>query len=160
MYAHHTYLLALLREVVNGLVSSLSGRTHEDDNTLCVLCTVVVEKVVLTACYLGQLLQIVLHHLRHLIVSGVASLTMSEECLGVLCRTACHRMLRSKSTVTEALDILRIHEFGHILLIYHLYLVVLMRSTESVEEVDERDVSLERGKMRSSRKVHHFLHRA
>ena len=94
MYSHHTNLLTLSYEVVDSLAGSLGGRTHEDDDALGILCSVVVEEVILTAGNLADLLHVVLHNLRHLVVGSVASLTMCEEGLGVLSSTASHRALR------------------------------------------------------------------
>ena len=92
--SHHTNLLTLSYEVVDSLAGSLGGRTHEDDDALGILGSVVVEEVILTACDFAHLLHVVLHNLRHLVVGSVASLTMCEEGLGVLSSTACHRALR------------------------------------------------------------------
>ena len=38
--------------------------------------------------------------------------------------------------------------------------MILMRCTETIEEVDERNGSLQRSKMRNGRKIHDFLHGA
>ena len=40
--ADHTNLLALLEQMVDSLAGSLGGRTHEDDNVLSILSTIVV----------------------------------------------------------------------------------------------------------------------
>ena len=103
--ADHTNLLALLEQVVDSLAGSLGGRTHEDDNVLSILSTIVVEEVILTTGDLRDLAKVVFNYLRHLVVVLVASLTMGEECLGVLGSTTSNRTLRRKSAVAECLDV-------------------------------------------------------
>ena len=160
MNADHTNLLALLGQVVDSLASGLRSRTHKDDDVLGILGSIVREEVILTACNLADFAEIVLNHLRYLVVVFVASLTVCEECLGVLGSTACERTLRRERTVAEVLDVGRIYELCYVFLIHHLHLMVFVRSAETVEEVDERHVGLECCQVRNSREVHHFLHRA
>ena len=144
--------------MVDGLAGSLGGRTHEDDDALGILSSIVVEEVILTACDLADLLHVVLYNLGHLVVSGVASLTMGEEGLGVLSRTARHGTLRRECAIAEALHVGGVDELCYVLLLHDLDLVVLVRGAETVEEVDERNLRLQRSEVRHSREVHHFLH--
>ena len=68
MYVYHTYLLALRYEVVDSLLGSLAGRTHEDDDVLGVLSSVVVEAVIFTACDFCHLLTIFLYYVRNSVI--------------------------------------------------------------------------------------------
>ena len=49
VYGHHTYLFALLYHVVDSFAGSFGGGTHQDDNVLGVLRSIIVEQVILTA---------------------------------------------------------------------------------------------------------------
>ena len=157
--AHHTHLLALLEQMVDSLAGSLSGRTHEDDNVLGILSSIIVEEVILTTCDLRDLAEVVLNNLGHLVVVLVASLTMCEEGLGVLGCTAGNRTLRRKSTVAEGLDICGVNKRTDVLLVHNLNLVILVRGAESVEEVHEGHPSLKSSEVRHSCEVHNLLYR-
>ena len=156
---NHTNLLALLVQVVDSLASWLCSRTHQDDDVLSILSTIVVEEVILTASDLSHLLAVLLYNLRDCIVVRVASLTVSEECLWVLSGTASNRTLRSQSTVTEVLDELFLNQWTDVFHIHLLDLVVLVRSTETVEEVNERNLCLQCSQVRNCREVHNLLNR-
>ena len=90
VYAHHTVLLAVGVSMVNSLACSLGGRTHQDDDFLCILCAIICEQVILAACTLADCGHVLLHDGRNGIVVAVAALAVSEEGLGVLCHTLCH----------------------------------------------------------------------
>ena len=49
VYGHHTYLLALLYHVVDSFAGSFGGGTHQDDDVLGILRSIIVEQVILTA---------------------------------------------------------------------------------------------------------------
>ena len=155
--AHHTYLLALLYEVVDGLAGSLGGRTHEDDDVLGILGTIVVEEVILTAGDFGNLAQVVFHHFGHLVVVLVAGLTVGEG-LRVLGGTAGNGALGSEGTVAEGLDVGGVDELGHVFHLHHLHLMILVRGAETVEEVDEGHPGLQGSQVGNSGQVHHLLY--
>ena len=85
---------------------------------------------------------------------------MSEECLRVLSGTTRVRTLWAHGAVTESLNPLRVNERTDILHVHLLNLVVLMRSTEAVKEVDEWHRALKCGKVRHGREIHNLLYRA
>ena len=157
MNAHHTVLLAVSICVVNSLASSLRSRTHQDDDLLCILSTIVAEELILATCTFADGSHIFLHDSRNCIIVAVAALAMSEECLRILGHTLCLRMLRREGTSTELAQSLLIHEVANIVLFKKFDLLILVRGAETVEEVDERHASLECSKMSNSAEVHHFL---
>ena len=158
--ADHAVLLAVGVSIVNSLASSLRSRTHQDDDLLCILSTIVAEELVLAACALANGSHVLLYDSGNGIVVAVAALAMSKECLGILGHTLCLRMLRRESTGTELAEGLLIHEIANIVLFKELNLLILVRGAEAVEEVDEWHTSLECSKMSNSAEVHHFLHAA
>ena len=84
---------------------------------------------------------------------------MCEECFGVLSGTASNRALRAHSTVAEALDVFLVDERTDIFLIHQLNLMILVRGAETIEEVNERNASLERCEVGNGSHIHHLLNR-
>ena len=68
---------------------------------------------------------------------------MLEEYITVLMRTTSCRMLRIQCVCTELLNSVHWTHFLQILIVPLLDLLNLMRSTETIEEVDERNLALE-----------------
>ena len=159
MNCNHTYLLSLLYKEVNSLTSGLCSRPHKDDNVFSILCTIVVKEVIFTTGNLGNLTQILLNDSRNAVIVLVRSLTMREESLWVFSCTTCYRTLRSECAITEALDKLRINERTNVFHIHFFYLMVFMRSTETIEEIDERNRCFKCCQVRNCRKIHYFLNR-
>ena len=86
----------------------------------------------------------VLHHDAHqIIVSGVGGFTVLEEYVAVLMGTAHCRMLRIKRMVTERFYGIHIAHFFEICVIPLFDLLNLVRGTETVKEVDKRNLALD-----------------
>ena len=159
VYVDHTeFLITLGSLVVDDFADSLASRTHTDDDVLCIGSTVVVERTVLAAGDLADLLHIVGNDIRHCVVVTVAALAVSEEDIGVLRHTAHLRTHRAEGTLTELLNSLPINERTEILHIYRLHLLVLVRGTEAVEEVEERYAALDSSEVCYSGEVHYLLY--
>ena len=158
--ADHAVLLAVGVCVVNSLASSLRSRTHQDDDLLCILSTIVAEEFVLAACALADGGHVLLHDSGNGIVVAVAALAMSKECLGILGHTLCLRMLRREGAGTELAEGFLVDEVANVVLFKKLNLLILVRGAEAVEEVDEGNTSLESSKVSNGAEVHHFLHAA
>ena len=69
-------------------------------------------------------------------------------------------MLGRQGTGTELAQGLLVHEVTHSVLLQELHLLVLVRSAESVEEVDEGHSALNGSQVSHSTQVHNLLHRA
>ena len=67
-------------------------------------------------------------------------------------------MVRTQCVITECLDSVHICHIFQVFIIPCLNLLDLVRCTESVEEVDERNFSLDCCKMCYRSKVHNFLY--
>ena len=161
MYVDHTQLVVALGcLIVDDLADSLAGRTHTDDDVLCVSSTIVVERTILTTGDLGNLVHVVAHHISHAIVVGVAALAVCEEYIGVLCHTAHHRTHWRQCALAELLQCLHVHQRTKVFHVHYLYLLILMRSAETVEEVQERHAALDGSQVSHTCQVHHLLHAA
>ena len=137
MDRNHTNFLALLNKIVDSLASRLCGRTHQDNDVLCIFCTIIVEQVILTTSNLGNLTQILLYDSWNTIIVLIGSFTMCKESLRILCRTTGYRTLWSKRTITELLNKFRIYKRSNVFHAHLFNLMILMRSTETIEEVDK-----------------------
>ena len=157
MYVDHTYLLAALCLVVNNLAECLAYRTHCDYDILSIGSTVVVKRTVLAADNCRYLIHIIRNDIGHCIVERVAALAMSEEHVRVLSHTAHYRTLRREGTIAEFLKSLLVNQRHQHFLIHNLYLLILVRSTETIEEINKRYARSKRSQMSNTREVHHFL---
>ena len=99
MDLHNTNLLALLVQVVHGLLSSLSTGTHDDNNALSVLGTDVVVEMVLTTRNRGNGVHGVLNVLRDSVIEGLGSLIGLHPHVSSLNHTSVGRMSGAETTV-------------------------------------------------------------
>ena len=157
MYVDHTYLLAALCLVVNNLAECLAYRTHCDYDILSIGSTIVVKRTVLAADNSRNFIHVICNDIRHSIIERVAALAMSEEHVRVLSHTAHYRTLRREGTIAEFLKSLLVNQRHQHFLIYNLYLLILVRSTETIEEVDKWNARCKRCQMSYAREVHYFL---
>ena len=160
MNLHNSDLLAEAVQIIYGLERSTAYRTHSDYHSVCVRRAMVVEQLVITACYLIYLIHVILNNTRDRVVETVICLTDLEIYIRILHCCAEHRVLGVERVGTEFIQRVIIYKILEIFIIYRFDLGYLMRGPEPVEEMHERNLSLDRRKMRDSRKVHDFLHAA
>ena len=154
---NQTNLLALSGQVVDNFLSDVADGAHCDDDALCVRCAVVVEQLIVGAQLCVDLCHVLFNDARYGVVELVAGLTMLEEDVAVLVRAAHDRMLRVQSALAERLNSVHIAHLSQVAVIPNLNLLNLVRGTETVEEVDERNTGLDGCQMRNSRQVHDLL---
>ena len=143
MYGNHADLLAVLVQVVDGFTRRFSGAAHEDDDAVGILGTVIGEKVVFAACYLGDLSQIIFYNLRNVIIILVAGFSVGEEGFWIFCGSSCHRPLWRQGAVAEALDVGLVDQRQQVFFVELFNFLVLVRGAEAVEEVDKRHLCLQ-----------------
>ncbi len=124
---------------------------------LCILCAVVIEELIVCAELCVNLAHILLNNRRNCVVVLVASLTVLEEDIVVLVRTTHYGMLGVKSSVSECSNCIHIAHFLKILIIPNFDLLDLVRCTETVEEVDERNSALNCCKVSNCAEIHNLL---
>ena len=159
VYGDKTHLLALLAQIVDRLLDGLRNRTHGNNHVLGLGVTVVNEGCVLTTRDGRNLLHRLGYHVRHCIVELVASLTSLEIDIGVLGRTARYGMLGVERGSAELLQCLTVEHGRQFSLVNQLNLLNLMRGTETVEEVQEGNASLQGNDVSHTGQVHHLLNR-
>ena len=64
-----------------------------------------------------------------------------------------------ESAVAECLDVCWIYQWSDVVLVHNLNLVILVRSAEAIEEVNEWNPSLQSSEVRNGCKVHNLLNR-
>ena len=154
---HKTDLLAMCIEVVDNLFQGIAERTHADDDAIGIRCTVVVKEAIIRAKLCVDFIHIAFNDCRKLIIHRVACLTVLEEDVAVLVGTARMRMLRIQRVVTECLDGIHIAHLREVIIIPNGNLLNLMRGTEAVKEVEERNLALNGGQMGHRSKIHNLL---
>ena len=157
---NHADLFTLGSLEVDNLADSLGSRAHADDDVLSVGGSVVREGTVLAARDSGNLIHVVADDVGNGIVVRIGRLAMCKEHVGVLGHTAHLGMLGRKGTLAEFPECLLVDEGLEILLVNHLDLLILVRGTETVEEVEEGNAALEGSQVSYAGKVHHLLYGA
>ena len=157
-HLHKAHLLAVGVEVVDDLLGHVAERAHGNDHAVGVGRAVVVEQLVVGAELGVDLVHIVLHDGRKLVVEGVARLAVLEEDVAVLVRATHGGALRVERVVAERLHRVHVAHIGKIGIIPACDLLDLMRSAEAVEEVQKRDATLDGRQVRHRSQVHDFLH--
>ena len=82
---------------------------------------------------------------------------MLEEDIAVFVRAAHGRMLGVQRVLTEGRNSLHVAHFLEVGIVPDSDLLDLVGGTEAVEEVQERNLSFDRGQMRDGRQIHDFL---
>ena len=150
-------LLAVSVEVVDDFLEHVAEGAHAHDDAIGIGSAVVVEQAVIGAELLVDLLHVALDDGGKLVVDLVAGLTVLEEDIAVLVAAAGVRVLRVERVVAESLDGVHVAHLGQILVVPHGDLLDLVAGAEAVEEVKERGLALDGGKVSHRREVHDLL---
>ena len=156
-HLHQTHLLAVSVQVVDDFLSHVADGAHGDDDAVSVGSAVVVEQLVVGAQLLIDLAHVLLDDLGDSVIVGVGGLTVLEEDVAVLVRTAHHGVIGVEGAGAERSHGVHVAHLSQILVIPHGNLLDLVRGTEAVEEVDEGDTALQGSQVSHSRQVHDLL---
>ena len=157
MDLHKADLLACRNKVVDDFLDRLADGAHRDDDLVRIRRAVVVERLVVRADLLVDLVHVLDNGLRDRVVVLVAGLTCLEEDVAVLRLAAEDRVLRIQRMSSERVDRVPVEHFAEILIIPDFDLLNLVRGAEAVEEVEERDLALDCGEVRNRAEVHDLL---
>ena len=113
-------------EVVDNLFQGIAERAHADDDAIGIRCTVVVKETVIRAKLCVDLIHIAFNDCRKLIIHRIACLTVLEEDVAILVRTARMRMLRIQRMVAECLNGIHIAHLREVIIIPNGNLLNLM----------------------------------
>lgn len=125
----------------------VADRTHGDDDLCSFRIAVIIERFVICS-YLGV-------HFVHVLsddvgssqISRIAGFPVLEKGLGLFGRSHAVRMVRVESSVLESPYCVPVDHALKFIVIPHFYLLVLMGSSESVEEMKHRQSSRYSSKM-------------
>ncbi len=131
--------------------------THDHYDSVGFRVTVVLEDPVRSAGRGGQLVHRTLDGPRDRRVVGVGRLAALEEGVGVLRGAADHRMVRRQRAAAMGVDGPVGQQAGQGRVIEQRDLVQLVRGAEAVEEVQERNTGVQRGRMRDRGEVVRLL---
>ncbi|MCL4102565.1 hypothetical protein MMG03_002169 [Fibrobacter succinogenes] len=149
---YETDLFALGVEILNGVTDGAGRRAHGDDDAFCIGCTHVVNNVILTTGEGSNLVHVLLDDFRNLLVEGVHGFAALEVDVRVLGGTAHGRAVRSEAAFAASLHVLFVDDATDNAVFESFDLHDFVRSTETVEEVNERDAGFK------SRSVSHESH--
>ncbi len=125
-------------EVVHRLIDSIAYRAHCYDHVFRVRSAVIIEKPVASPGDALDFLHVSFDYGRNIVVEPVCRFPSLEVDVRVLCSSPCNGMLRIQRPCPEILHGLHIDDLCQVRVVYQAYLLVFVRSPETVEKVDER----------------------
>src|SRR5659263_22834 len=94
MNTYQTKLFTMGVQIINRFANGFSNRTHCNNNIISIGRTVIRKWMVFSARDFGNLLHVILNHIRNSIIKLVASLPCLEENIRILGSTSRYRMFR------------------------------------------------------------------
>ena len=150
-------LLTLGYQVVDDLLERVAEGAHADHDAVGIRSAVVVERLVVRADALVDLVHVGLDDVGKLVVEGVAGLAVLEERVAVLVGATGVGVLRVERVVTEGLHGTHVEHLAQLVEVPRRDLLDLVGGTEAVEEVEERGLALDGSKVRNRGKIHDLL---
>ena len=157
--SNETDFFALCCEVINNFTDSFCHRTHSDDYAFSIFSTIVIEQTIFATCDFRDFVHILLNDSRHSSIEAVRSLTVLEEYVRVFSHTTSHWAFRSQCARTECSESILVDKTSEVFILKHFNFLYFVRSTETIEEVDERHTAFDSREVSHSSEVHNFLHR-
>ena len=157
MNFNKTNFFAFFSKIVDNFFSNITDRTHGNDNTVSIRSTVVIEKTIVCTKFFVDFVDVFFYNGRKSIISRVTGFTVLEENVTIFMGTAHCRMFRIQSMSTEFLYSIHIEHIFKISIIPSFDFLDFVRSTETVEEVDESNFTFQSSKVSYRSKIHYFL---
>ena len=158
MNVDHANLLAARVEIIRRLERRLAHRADRYDNPLRVGRAVIVEQMMLAPRDLRHVRHRRLNDIGQLIIIPIDCLAHLEINVGIGRRAANDGMIGIERAPTERVNRIVVDNLCKVGVIDRLDLLNLMRSSEAVEEIDERYAPLDRRQVSHRRQIHDFLH--
>ena len=157
MNGQKTGLFAVCVEVIDNFLRRLANGTHRDNDAFRIRSTVIIERMILTARDFAEIGHRFVNKFRQSFIVRVDGFACLEINIRILSRTAKNRMIRRQCAFAERLNGIPVEDFAEIVKADRFDFLDLMRRTETVKEVDERNAAFDGNEMCNSRKVHDFL---
>ncbi len=158
MHFQEADLLPFRGESVHCFLGGFRARSHDDNDTLGIGRTIVLEDLVLSSDDLGKAVHGLLDDCGEGVVKRVHRLAGLEEDVGVLGGAAHHGMFGRQRASAVRVDQFIVDHGAHVVLGQLLDLHHFVRCPEPVEEVEDRNAPFQRGRLCDQGEVHHFLH--
>ncbi len=153
------HLLALLNQVLHGLLRGLAPGAHEHHHPLGIRGADVVEEAVLPSHQGAELVHDVLDNLGTGKVVGIARLARLEVDVRIHRRTAQDRPLWRHAASAMGANILGINHGPDVVIREALDLLHLVAGAEAIEDVEEGYACFQRGSLRDEREILRLLNR-
>ena len=160
MYVQHADFFALSVQDLGNFFHGLSAGAHDYYNVFSIGSTGVVEQLVVTAGQLADFVHVIFYDFRQGFVVFVYSFTGLEVNIRVLVGTTDYRMIRVQRIFTEFLQFIVINQFFQFIIVQQFDLLDFVRSTEPIEEVQERHMAFDGRQVSNCGQVHNFLNAA
>ena len=154
---YQTDFLSQVGQVIYGFFACVGAGTHNDDDLFGVGRAYVIKQMIASAGQRGNFVHVLLDDAGNGCVVFVCGFPVLEVNVAVLRGTLLNGVFGVQSARSEIVDIFHVDQFLHVFVIDGVDLADLVRGTESVKEVDERNFCLQRGQVSDQRKVHSFL---
>ena len=160
MNGNDTDLFAFCTKSVDDFLDRLYDGTHRKDHSFRFRIAVICEWLVFSSGMFGDLRHIVSYDIRNLSEMFVLSLSGLEYDVIVLGAASGNGVaVRIEGVVLEFLDCIHVEQGLEIIIVHDFDFLDLVRSSESVKEMNERNRCLDRRKMSDTGEVHCFLDR-
>ena len=159
-HLNETQLCALRVQLFNRRFNRVTGRTHGNDHLLGIYGADIVEQIILAAELGCKGIHVFLNNSRNRVIVFVGCFTTLEVNIGVLSSNLQVRRFRLQRAGTETFNVFRFNQILQVVVGDFFHLLNFVRSTETVKEVQERNLRFQRGKMSNRRHIHRFLNRA
>ena len=153
-----TNFFALGIEVVNNFFKCFADGTHCDDNVFCVFSTIVVEELVVTASLLGDCFHVLFGDANNVFVVLVGTFSLLEEDIRVLVGTLYNWMFWVQTAFAECLNSIHVDLFFEEVFVHNFDLLNFVRSSETIEEVDEWHTGFDGSELSHATEIHNFLY--
>ena len=150
-------LLALSQQMRQGLFDRFADGAHGDDDVLRVGSADIVERLILSADLLAELLHVIGNDVGQRFVVLVRSFSGLEEDIRVLSGAADDGMLGIQGSVSEGLDGIHVDQLPVDVIVHDFDLLDLVGRAETVEIVQERYSALDGGQVCDRCQVHDLL---
>ena len=158
MYGNDTDLFAFCAKSVDDFLDRLDNGTHREDNSFRFRITVICEWFVFSSSVFRDLSHVISYDIRNLCEMLILSFSGLEYDVIILGTASGDRIpVRIQGIVLESLDCVHIKERSEVVIIHDFHFLDLMRSSETVEEMNERNRSLDRRKVCDTCQIHSFL---
>ncbi len=142
----------------HSFLGSLRPGAHHDENPLRIRRPDIVKQPIRPPDHFGKLVHLGLHLVGTAVVKRVRGFTDLEEHVGILRRAAQDRVVGRQRPLAVFENALHVDERPQVVFGQHFDFVHFVRSAEAVEEMQEGNSRLERGRVRNQSQVHGFLH--